>query len=176
LKSRFRFAPPARADGTLLPAALVALLGTMALVQLVLTDPVDLPATGPIGGGGAQAALADPGSRGVPPAFAERALFSPTALPGAAGAAGAAQAADPLGGAAILGLVGVGRARYLVVQVAGSTRRVAIGGTVAGWRVIGVSDSAALLARGRERLTRPFGAGGAAAADNSETDSSEESE
>lgn len=175
MKSRFRFAPPARADGTLLPAALVAVLGAMALVQFVLTDPVDLPATGPIGGGGAQAALSDPGSRGVPPAFASRALFTPAALPGAGGAAAQA-AADPLGGAAILGLVGVGRARYLVVQVAGSTRRVAIGGSVAGWRVIGVSDSAALLARGRERLTRPFGAGGAAAAADSEPESSEESE
>jgi hypothetical protein len=174
LKSRFRFAPPARADGTLLPAALVAVLGAMALVQLVLTDPVDLPATGPIGGGGAQAALADPGSRGIPAAFAERALFSPAALPGAAGAAAAAP--DPLGGVAILGLVGVGRTRYLVVQQNGATRRVSIGGTVAGWRVIGVSDSAALLARGRERLTRSFGAGEAAAADNTESDTSEESE
>ena len=174
MKSRFRFAPPARADGTLLPAALVAVLGAMALVQLVLTDPVDLPDAGAIGGGGAQAALADPGSRGVPPAFASRALFSPAAMPRAAGAAAAAP--DPLGGVAILGLVGVGRVRYLVVQQNGATRRVAIGGTVAGWRVIGVSDSAALLARGRERLTRSFGAGGADAAGNSESDTSEESE
>ncbi len=174
MKSRFRFASPSRADGTLLPAALVAVLGAMALVQLVLTDPVDLPATGPIGGGGAQAALADPGSRGVPAAFASRALFSPAALPGAAGAAQAA--ADPLGGAAILGLVGIGRARYLVVQQGGASRRVAIGGSVAGWRVIGVSDSAALLARGRQRLTRPFGPSGTAAADTSEPEPSEESE
>lgn len=171
MKSPFHFAPPNRADATLLPAALAALLGGMAVVQLALTDPVDLPATGPIGGGGMQAALADPGSRGVPPALAGRALFSPAALPGAAGAQASA---DPLGAAAILGVVGVGRARYLIVEQGGATRRVAVGGSIAGWRVIGVSENAALLAHGRERLTRPFGAGGAAG--NSQPESSEESE
>lgn len=166
MNSQFRFAPPARADGTVLPAALAALLGAMALAQLAWTDPVELPEAGPIGGGTPALAVADPGSRGVPPALGSRALFSPAATPGS----GQAQAAaDPLGGAAVLGAVGVGRTRYLVVQQNGAARRVAIGGSVAGWRVIGVSDSAALLARGRERLTRPFGAGTPASGPEAET-------
>lgn len=159
---RFRLVPPSRADRTLLPAALVAVLAFAALVQLVATDAVDLPSVGPIGVGAPLPPVREPDPRGVPGAILSRAIFAPHRAAATSGDGGGDSApADPLGGATILGSVGVGRARYAMVQQDGAIRRVGIGGTIAGWRLVGLGQEGALLVRGRERLRRSFGAGGA---------------
>lgn len=153
---RYRFVPPSRADGTLAPAAFVAALAMMALAQFLLTDAVELPAVGPVGAGAPVAPVADPGTRGIPQTIMQRPIFAPSAT--AAGGEDGDTGPDPLGGVAIAGSVGVGRMRYVVVQEPGAAlRRVGVGGTIAGWRLVGITDEAALLARGGERLRRPFG-------------------
>lgn len=143
----------------MLPAALVAALAVMAVAQLAITEPVELPPVGPIGVGAPLALLNDPQPRGVPGLIASRPIFAPPATANAGSDDGEAAVIDPLGGAAIVGTVGVGRLRYAVVQLGRATRRVSIGGTISGWRLIGLGDDAALLARGAERLRRPYGAG-----------------
>lgn len=135
------------------------MLGVAAMLQLAITDPVALPAPGPIGVGSPLPVVRDPPPRGVPGAILSRPLFAPPLTGGAAAGEDGAAAADPLEGATILGTVAVGRARYAVVQVGGATRRVAIGGTVAGWRLLALGADTAVLGRGRERLRRSYGSG-----------------
>lgn len=158
MKLRFRLVPPSRADRTLLPAALVVVLAVAAGVQLLVTDAVELPPIGPIGVGAPVPPVRDPDARGVPGVILSRPLFAPPAGGGGGGEGEAAAPADPLGGAAIVGTVGVGVARYAVVQQGRATRRVFVGGTVAGWRLLALGPDGALLGRGRERLRRAYGA------------------
>ena len=143
----------------MLPAALVAVLALAAVVQLAVTDAVELPPAGPIGVGAPLPPVREPQPRGVPGLILSRPLFAPPVSAGAGGEEGEGAAADPLGGVAILGTVAVGRIRYAVVQQGGVTRRVGVGGTVAGWRVLALGQDGAVLGRGAERLRRDYGAG-----------------
>lgn len=179
MKRSFRSALPAlpsRADGTLLPALLAAVLAVAALLQFALTDGVALPPTGPVGVGAPVSPVADPVPRGIPGAVLARPLFAPSATSGGGGG-GAADAApaDPLGGAQIAGSIGVGRTRVAIVTLPGGRlRRVGIGGVIAGWRLVALTDEGAVLARGRERLRRGFASGDLPAAQTTQSDDSED--
>jgi hypothetical protein len=174
LKLRFPPAPPSRADRTLLPAALVAVLAFAAVLQLLVTDAVELPPAGPIGVGAPLPPVREPDVRGVPGVILSRPLFAPPASGGAASEGDEAAPADPLGGAAILGTIGIGRARYAMVRQAGAVRRVTIGGSIAGWRVLALGDEGAVLGRGAERLRRGYGAGAATGNGGASDDASAE--
>lgn len=160
MKLRFRPALPARpsrADGTLLPAMLAGVLLLVLLTQFVLTDTVPLPEGGPVGAGALMPRLSDPAARGVPAAVLSRPIFAPsdTVADGSEGEA----SGDPLGGAAVVGSIGIGRARVAMVTEAGRIRRVGIGGSIAGWRLAAITPDGVVLTRGGERLERPFAAG-----------------
>lgn len=154
------------------------LAGVLALTlasQLLLPDAVALPPAGPIGAGALLPRVADPAPRGVPGAVLARPIFAPSGAPAGGGTDGeTVAAADPLGGATIAGFIGVGRARAAIVSQDGRVRRVGIGGTIAGWRLVGLTAEGAVLARGGERLRRGFaeGAGG----DSASEQNSEETE
>ncbi len=160
--ARARLARPSSADGTLLPAVLTGVLALTLAVQFALPETIDLPPAGPIGAGALMPRLADPRPRGVPAAVLARPIFAPSGAT-ADGEEGVA-AADPLGGAVIAGFIGVGRARVALVTEGKTVRRVGVGGTIAGWRLVGLTPEAALLRRGGERLVRPYPTGGAGSA------------
>ncbi|WP_375287651.1 hypothetical protein [Sphingomonas sp.] len=161
MKLRFRPALPARpsrADGTLLPAMLAGVLLLVLLTQFVLTDTVPLPEGGPIGAGALMPRLSDPSPRGVPAAVLGRPIFAPTDDVVSEDGDEAGES-NVLGGAAIVGSIGVGRARVAVVTEGGRIRRVGVGGSIAGWRLAAITQEGVVLTRGGERLERPFTAG-----------------
>ena len=133
--------------------------------QLVATDDRVLPQPGPLA---RPAAALDPlllpatGER----AIVARSMFAPSAARLAPGAA----PAGPLGARAIVGSIRIGRADFAVVQGPGTqTAYVRPGGRIGEWRLYALMRSEALLRRGAERLTVPFGArdvAGAAAGEN----------
>lgn len=157
---RYLLPPPRRADRTILPAALAALLVVMVAAQMTLTGDVDLPEAGAVGGVGAGAPIARPPRVAIPPVLGARSVFAPDGVASLADGGEGAVAAppDPLGGAVIAGTVRVGRARYAIVQApGGASARVPLGGRINGWRLIGFAEGGVRLLRGGERMTAMFG-------------------
>ena len=138
---------------------LAGVLLLVLLMQFVLTDTVPLPDGGPIGAGALMPRLADPAPRGVPAAVLDRPIFAPADTVASGADEDGSAAGDPLGGAAVVGSIGIGRARAAMVTEGGRIRRVGIGGTVAGWRLAAITGEGVVLTRGGERLVRPFAAG-----------------
>jgi hypothetical protein len=139
---------------------LAGVLLLVLLTQFVLTDTVPLPEGGPIGAGALMPRLSDPAPRGVPAAVLGRPIFAPTdTVASSDGDGDEAGEGNVLGGAAIVGSIGVGRARVAVVTEGGLIRRVGVGGSIAGWRLAAITQEGVVLTRGGERLERPFTAG-----------------
>ncbi len=145
---------PPSGSSARLPALLVPVLLSAAVVQVMLpyADPL------PVGGDAPrQTRLAPPPQVPlvlVPAALAVRGLFTPATGPGTAAAP-----SDVLGGAVIAGTVQRGRGRLAVVQERnGRVRYVAAGGMIAGWRIIGLAANGVRLSRGTEQITAAYGA------------------
>lgn len=169
---RYLLPPPRRADRTILPAALAALLVAMVAAQMTLTGDVELPEAGAVGGVGAGAPIARPVRVAVPPVLTARSVFAPDTVAAldSGGEGGIVAPPDPLGGAVIAGTVQVGRARYAVVQSpGGGSARVPLGGRINGWRLIGFADGGVRLRRGGEAMTAMFGGRASALASQAAT-------
>ena len=155
LKYRFPIALPPSGSSARLPALILPVLAAAALLQLLLPNAEDLPAGGVPS---RQKHIAPPPQAlrvAVPAVLEARSLFSPTAAP----AAGAAAPTDVLDGAVMAGTVMRGRRLYAVVQErTGRIRYVAPGGTVAGWRISGLTPGGARLTRGYEQFNAAYGA------------------
>jgi hypothetical protein len=148
-------AAPRRADRTLLPAGLAALLLALFVAQWFLpatsAPPVALPVatTGRIGAPPAAPPSADPGPVLARPLFAPRRPMNP----------GAGVAASPLGGAVVAGSIAVrGRPMAIVRAPDGAVRRLPIGGMLAGWRLAALDPGGARFRKGGETLTMAYGA------------------
>lgn len=154
MKPRFRFAFPPRGSSAWLPALLVPVLAGIAVLQLALPNAVALPPGGSVAGVGGGRAIPDP-ARVLPPvSLIARSPFTPVAGGNSNGAA-----SDPLGGAVIAGTVQVGRARVaMVMEPSGHIRQVPPGGSIGGWRLVGLTASGARLSRGGNQLEVAFGA------------------
>ena len=153
MKLPFRSALPPLDSAARLPLLLAALLAAAFVVQLVAVDDVDLPPAGAIGGGrGAGDRPPEMVSATGGASIVARSMFAPNrAADGAA--------ASPLGGMMVAGSVQIGRAAFVVVQGPGNrTSTIGIGGSVGTWRLRAIRANEALLVRGEERITVPFGA------------------
>jgi hypothetical protein len=155
LKLRSRSAPASLDRRARLPLLLALLLGGALLVQIALPDPLELPEAGPLRGVGAAGAGGQvPTESGtvvtqLPPIFSPR--FAPVASTGA----GSVAMPEPL---TIAGSVRVGASSAAIVQGPGlQIRRVRIGGRIGGWQLRSLAGAGALLARGAEHVTVPFG-------------------
>lgn len=172
LTPRFPFSLPPRGSPARFPALLAPLLGLLAVVQVLLPARVDLPPAGAPARLALPALPDAPGTVGVPPALAGRALFAPSGTGGADSGA----APDPLGGTMIAGTLRRGGALVAVVQTPdGRVRYVPRGGAVAEWRIVGLDQGAARLGRASgETLTVPYGSRAVAPAGRSTNPSAEE--
>ncbi len=157
MKRRFLISPPRRDNGTLLPAALLALLVAMLLFQLFASNAPPLPELP--GGMPARPASLDlprPAPAAVPPVILARTLFSPTRGP--AGSADAGSAA-PVGGAVPVGTIGRGRARILFLKTSdGRVIRMGRGGSHQGWTLVAIESDGVTFAREGQKIRVNFGA------------------
>lgn len=158
MKRLFPSLRPSAADGSLFPAVCTALLALLAVAQLSLSAPEPLPAAGPMIGGVARTALpamrvpiADPALRSAP-------IFDPARsldVAGAGGDRGDAQSTWRLAGS-----MEIRGRRYAVLQSPqGKAVRVPLGGSVAGMRLLSLSDDGAVFLSGGKRIAMPFGGG-----------------
>ena len=153
LKFQLPIPPPRRADATLLPAALAALLGLLLVVQLALPSPVELP----------EVELTPPiRLRPLPvvpavadPAIVARPIFAPGRREFVAPAGGAAaDRAAPLEGARPVGVLTVrGAARVFLQAPDGRVEVVGRGGGYRGWTVTDIGSGRIAVRRGGERAT-----------------------
>ncbi|MDT0508403.1 hypothetical protein [Novosphingobium sp. MMS21-SN21R] len=146
---------PRREDGSLLPALLALLLAALLVVQFMIVTPVELPE--PALGAGrntvAQALVA--GNAIAPKLIVENDVFSPLR---SAGGSPDGASAGPLGGAVVAGSVSVGgRAYAMVIVPGGRISRLAPGGSINGWRLLGLTTGGARFGRGSERLDVAYG-------------------
>lgn len=176
MKLRSPLSPPRAEDGTLLPAALLALLVGGVVLQLVLARDAELP---PEGVGRVAPALADIeiSQNAALPVILARPLFSPTrSLAARPLVLGDGAAIGPLEGAVPVGMIARGRAARLFLRLPdGSVRVMVPGSSYLGWRLIGLSDSGARFARGHEKIAIRYGTA-APASSGGATDEDEETE
>lgn len=145
---------PRRADRTLLPAALLALLVLLLAVQLLLPSSVELPDAG----------LARPlrlrplvvAPLAADPVIALRPLFAPGRTESFE--PGAANKAAPLEGARAVGVIATrgGAARLFLQAADGSLVRLAPGNSYRGWRLVRLTPSEAQFVRGTQGVTLPI--------------------
>ncbi len=155
LKHRFPIALPPSGSRARLPALIVPVLAAAALLQVMLPYADDLPA----GGTPARPKRIAPPPQSprvtVPAVLLARSLFTPVS----GQATAAAAPTDVLGGATIAGTVQRGRRVVAVVQErTGKIRYVGPGGTIAGWRISGLTARGARLTRGNEQFNAAYGA------------------
>lgn len=155
MKLRFRSALPPLDSSTRLPLVLAALLGAALLFQAFAVDRVDLPVGGPIGGTPvAPASLPQVAPAGGATVIVTRSMFAP---PGTAAGTDAGPA-SALAGIAIVGSIRIGRVAYAVVEQPGSrTVYARPGERIGAWRLRALTRADAVLQRGAEQLTVPFG-------------------
>lgn len=165
LKSLPPFPRPSRADRTLLPAALAALLAVSVVALLVLPTALELPEAGLV------APLRLPplivATAPADPSIAARTLFTPTRSDSGVARPGATPtvAPLPLGGARIVGTSSVGgRARVFVEATNGKVRALGLGSVYLGWRLSRVGSDSVEFGRGGQRLRLTVGAAAAAPA------------
>ncbi|MBO9579632.1 MAG: hypothetical protein J7498_01925 [Sphingobium sp.] len=167
MKLRFPSAPPPLDKTARLPLLLCAALALGLVAQFVADRDVTPPLVGAIGGrdaGGPVAGPVQPAKGG--PIIVARSMFSPRPSASANGG----QGANLPDGPTVAGSIRVGRNQLLVMQ--GPGRRVAhvpVGGRIDGWQVIAIRQNEAMLARGEERITVPFGARGSLSTGVTET-------
>lgn len=156
MKFRSPFLPPRSVDGTLLPAALSALLVAAGLLQLLWTGAPELPDEG-VGRvmPASEAALSLPRAI-APPVIMGRPLFSPTRT---AGTQSVATGGDgPLGGASPVGMMSRGRAARLFLKLPdGSIQRLPVGGIYQGWRLVALTEDGAMFVQGQEKIKINYG-------------------
>lgn len=145
---------PNRADRTLLPAVLAAVLLGLLGLQFALPHSASLPEF-------ASGRLTPIPVRRIEPVVAarvitERALFSPGR---SLDAAAADSAAAPLGGVNAIGYaIHRGRAKLFLQGGDGVLHSLAIGGVYRDWQLVRLSPEFAIFARADERLTLPISA------------------
>lgn len=155
LKHRFLSAPPPLDRTARLPILLSGLLLAGIAVQLWTMDEPALPESGPIGGRPAPRPL----GAELPPASGgsvvlARAMFAPATAPVAGGAA-----APPV--LTLVGAVRDGGRHYVVMRGPGDRiSSLRVGGRAGGWRLLAIGANDAVLARDKQRIIVPFGAGG----------------
>lgn len=174
LKFPARIPPPRRADGTLLPAALAALLGVVLVVQLALPSPIALPDVGvsrPL-------RLAPLAVRPVviDPAITARPLFAPNRREFLSPAAlGGADRSVALEGARVVGVTAVrGATRVFLAAPDGRITAVPLGGRYRGWRLVRIGGNELTVVRGAETAVLGVGAAPAAPAVPADAETEEE--
>ena len=174
LKSPVHIPPPRRAERTLLPAALAALLALLLVVQLAVPSPVELP----------DAAVARP-LRLLPlplpallasPIIGLRPLFAPgrreNSTPGTSAVADKAVALE---GARAVGIIRVrGAARVFLQAPDGTVIPVNLGGRYKGWRLVRTDTRSVVVTRGAERATLTVSASAPPVAPRAENSEEEE--
>jgi hypothetical protein len=144
LTYRLPFPPPARADGTALPAAVAAVLAAMLLLQLAIPREVSLPEPGVVRPFALDPARPTPLSPGV-----ARPLVA-VAAPGAA----APVAQGSVEGARAIGIVARGGRRIGFLQTTdGAVVSLAPGESYRGWRLVAAGAGALVFRRGGETAT-----------------------
>lgn len=147
--------PPRRAERTLLPAALSALLALLLAVQLALPWSSELPDAG-VG----RPLRLEPLPVVTPradPEIARRPLFAPNRRETPVAGTGDTSAA--LGGARVVGVVARRGAALVFIQAPdGRVSRVGIGQFHDGWRIVRANSAGVTVARGTERAVVPIGA------------------
>jgi hypothetical protein len=122
-------------------------------LQFALTGAVDLPEVG-WSAGGVRTVLPSVAFAASDPVLRQTAIFSPRRTAGAQDGP-----ASPLGGTSIAGVIALRGHSYAVVQHAdGSVARVPIGGRIAGFRLVALEPSEAILSGGGKPLHIPYGA------------------
>ncbi len=153
LKFPPRIPPPRRADRTLLPAALAALLTLLFAAQLVAPMTVELPDAGltrpmrlpPLA---VLPVIADPD-------IAARPLFAPGRRDVAA--PGVADKTAPLGGTHFVGMASAGRGLQLFLQAPdGRVTQTGVGAIYDGWRIVRADRAGLFVTRGAEAATVPI--------------------
>jgi len=163
LRYRFPLSSPRRADGTVLPAVLAALLALAFAAQLVWAgDEADLPPVLAVSAARANFAAPAVMPVAVPAVVFERPLFAPRQSLTATATATAA-APPALGGAVVAGTATIrGRTFAVVRRADGTVANVALGGRVGGWRLVALGQDGAVFVRSGERLQVAYGAQAAA--------------
>ena len=157
--SPFPLARPRRNEGTILPAALAALLLALMALQfaLVRADRTALEPNG-VAFAGASAPPPDVEPAVVQPAIQARPIFSP-ALAAVGSGTGGGASADPLAGATVAGAWSVGRRAYLVLRLPnGLSRTLATGQSASGWRLTAITATGARFVQAGKSILVPFGA------------------
>lgn len=141
---------PRRADRTLLPAALMALLAVVLVGQLLMPSAVELP-DAPIVRPLRLAPLVVPGVT-VDPEILARPLFAPNRRDDAGPDV---SKASPLEGARAVGIVSIrGAARVFLQAPDGTVSRIGIGGVYRGWRLVRITPNPTFV-RGIETAVLP---------------------
>ena len=151
---QFRIPRPRSGDGTLLPAALTALLAATLVLQVALV-PGDEPELDSARRAAASApSVVPPIAPAIAsPAITERPIFTP------ARASAGGTAADLLAGAEVAGTWSVGRQVNLVLRQAdGTSRTLHIGESVNQWVLTGITPQGARFSRDKQSMLVPFGA------------------
>lgn len=149
---------PRRTEQTVLPAALVVLLGVLLIVQLALPSRTELP----------DVVVAKPfrlPPLHVAPLLADpqitaRPIFTPSRREDGSAVAGDKNA--PLEGARAVGAISVRGAARAFLQVAdGKIVPLGLGGSYHGWRLVRISGGQLLFVRGPESISLPISASAA---------------
>jgi hypothetical protein len=148
---------PSRADQTLLPALLAAVLVLMVALQFAMPVDKEMPAAVRRV---VPARLAQtPLSLVVPdPVILRSALFSPSRA--ARGGGANVAASGPLDGAIVVGMVrGRGFARAVVQERDGNAVSVPVGGRYRGWRLVALTSGNAVFSQDGKRVVMSFTTG-----------------
>lgn len=146
------FALPPRGSPARLPFLLVPVLALAAAVQLFVPGRVELPPAGLPARIAQPAMPVPPAPVSIPAAIATRDPFAPITAKPEAPKPPPPPPPDPLRGAVIAGVVEQGKVRLGVVQFPnGGVGSLAVGGTLAGWRLVALTPFDARLSRGRHR-------------------------
>lgn len=157
MKFRFPLSLPNRADGTLLPGILVALLAAALGVQLWAANAEpDLPPVLAVGATRLVTAIPTIAPVKAARVIFDRPLFAPRQAMTAATGFG-----QPLvlGGASVAGMVSVRGRSYAVIRRAnGEVSNLAIGGLVNGWRLVSLRADGAAFVKDSVRQDIAYGA------------------
>lgn len=155
MRFQFPLSFPNRADRTVLPAALASALALAFGLQLIWTSSEpDLPPVMAVGAARSNAAIPRIAPTAPSSAILERPLFAPRQ------SAVVANGAPPpmFGGAMVAGTVSIrGRTFAVVRRPNGAVSNLSVGGSLGGWRLVSLSQQAAVFVKGAERREVAYG-------------------